>query len=394
MRYMGRMQASIWRFIVGLGVIGAITLCPTAARADLEVTASVSIRATTEFHAPLAPYGTWIEVGSYGRCWRPASLAVGWRPYCEGTWVWTDCGWYWQSDEPWGWACYHYGNWYEAPDYGWVWVPGVEWAPAWVSWRVGSGYCGWSPAPPHGVVVAPAAFVFVETHRFHEPVRRSRVIVNNTTIINKTTVIGGLVRQDRNVSGRAQQVVVNTGPDVAEVGRATGKKPAPAPIREVARRAEPPEKVARQIKQEQEQKIHRTEVTPRAEQEQNRTPQATAEPKPTTATAPATPIPKNVPNSVPDAVKPAPTPAPAPAPNRPQRPPGPPERQSNRPVTPIERTPPPVNPQERGRKVEGAPVPAPAPAPPAQQHPQGPPQKEKAHPQPDKGKGLDKEEKE
>jgi len=362
-----------------LGVIGAIALCPTAARADLEVTASVNIRATTEFHAPLAPYGTWIEVGSYGRCWRPASVAVGWRPYCEGNWVWTDCGWYWQSDEPWGWACYHYGNWYEAPDYGWVWIPAVEWAPAWVSWRVGSGYCGWSPAPPHGIVVAPAAFVFVETHRFHEPVRRSRVIVNNTTIINKTTVIGGPVRQDRNVSGRAQQVVVNTGPDVVEVGRATGKKPTPAPIREVARRAEPPEKVVQQIKQEQEQKSRRTDATPRAEQERNRKPEATAEPKPTTAPAPAPPTPKNVPNPDPDAVKPAP------APNRPQRP-------------AIERAPPLVNPQERGRKDEVVPAPPPAPAPPAQQHQQGPPQKGKAHPQPPpqqgKDKGLDKANKE
>jgi hypothetical protein len=27
-------------------------------------------------------------------------------------------------------------------------VPGYQWAPAWVSWRYGGGYCGWAPLPP------------------------------------------------------------------------------------------------------------------------------------------------------------------------------------------------------------------------------------------------------
>ena len=110
------------------------------AQADLEVSASVQIHADADFDAPLAACGTWVEVGSYGRCWRPAGVVVGWRPYCNGDWVWTDCGWYWASDEPWAWACYHYGYWVYDSDYGWIWVPGVEWAPAWVCWRFGGGY--------------------------------------------------------------------------------------------------------------------------------------------------------------------------------------------------------------------------------------------------------------
>ncbi|HTL58939.1 MAG TPA: hypothetical protein VL361_24845, partial [Candidatus Limnocylindrales bacterium] len=41
------------------------------ALADLEVSASVQIHAKAEFEAPLGAHGTWVEVGSYGRCWHP-----------------------------------------------------------------------------------------------------------------------------------------------------------------------------------------------------------------------------------------------------------------------------------------------------------------------------------
>jgi hypothetical protein len=216
-----------------IGVIGGLCLGPYYSRADLEVSASVRITAAADFHAPLTPHGTWIEVGSYGRCWRPARVAVGWQPYIEGHWVWTDCGWYWVSDEPWGWATYHYGTWAYDTSHGWIWVPGIEWAPAWVSWRYGGGYCGWAPLAPRGVVIAPATFVFVETRRFHEPVRRSTVIVNNTTIINKTTIVGGARHETRNIGGgAAQKVVVNEGPRVDEIQKVTGKKVATVPVRE------------------------------------------------------------------------------------------------------------------------------------------------------------------
>jgi hypothetical protein len=207
------------------------------ARADLEVSASVQISAVADFHAPLSPYGSWIEVGTYGRCWRPVGIAVGWQPYCYGSWIWTDCGWYWASAEPWGWACYHYGSWVYDSFHGWVWVPGIEWAPAWVSWRFGGGYCGWAPLAPRGVVIAPRSFVFVEVARFHQPVRPATVIVNNTTIINKTTAVGSIRRETRTFAGAAaQKVVVNNGPGVDDLRRATGKSVNPVPIREAADR--------------------------------------------------------------------------------------------------------------------------------------------------------------
>ena len=103
------------------------------------------------FYSSLAPYGSWIHVADYGWCWQP-TIAVthsGWRPYTHGgRWLWSDAGWYWQSDYSWGWAPFHYGRWFSSPARGWVWVPGYTWAPSWVTWRRTPYYCGWAPLPP------------------------------------------------------------------------------------------------------------------------------------------------------------------------------------------------------------------------------------------------------
>jgi hypothetical protein len=226
-------------FLVGLA--GSLCLAEFNLQADLEVSASVQIQARADFYAPLTPCGTWIEVGSYGRCWRPTGVAIGWRPYCYGHWVGTDCGWYWASDEPWAWACYHYGYWVYDPQDGWLWVPGVEWAPAWVSWRFGGGYCGWAPLGPPGVVVALPSFVFVESAHFSDPVRPSTVIINNTTIINKTTLVASPKRETRSFAGAApQKVVVNEGPGVDTIRKATGKSVEVVSVREAARQTPVP----------------------------------------------------------------------------------------------------------------------------------------------------------
>jgi hypothetical protein len=212
----------------------------------LEVSASVRISAKSDFHGPLSAHGKWVEVGSYGRCWRPAKVAVEWRPYGYGHWVWTDCGWYWVSDEPWAWACYHYGSWVYDSDHGWIWIPGIEWAPAWVSWRVGGGYCGWAPLAPHGVVVASRSFVFVKVQRFHEPVRPSNVVVNNTIVINQTSELPRLRRETRKFDGTGpQKIMVNEGPGLAAIENATGKKLRPVSIREASQQTRVPKEVAR-----------------------------------------------------------------------------------------------------------------------------------------------------
>lgn len=100
------------------------------------------------FYDVLSPYGAWYQVDPYGWVWTPYDVPAGWRPYTDGQWLSTSYGWTWLSDDPWGWATYHYGRWTWDSYYGWLWVPGNVWAPAWVAWRYGDGWIGWAPLPP------------------------------------------------------------------------------------------------------------------------------------------------------------------------------------------------------------------------------------------------------
>jgi len=127
----------------------------TAASAQVSIGAGIHIgpsgRASVDlgfFYDNLASYGNWIQRPSYGWVWTPSAVSTSWRPYEDGHWVWTDQGWTWITDEPYGWATYHYGRWYDDPEIGWAWVPGDEWGPAWVSWQEGGDYVGWAPLPP------------------------------------------------------------------------------------------------------------------------------------------------------------------------------------------------------------------------------------------------------
>ena len=107
---------------------------------------------TNVFYDTLSPYGVWVNIDGYGRCWRPSVIIynVTWHPYCDdGRWIYTDCGWYWKSYYSWGWATFHYGRWFRHARYGWCWWPDTVWAPSWVCWRYDRSYCGWAPLPPY-----------------------------------------------------------------------------------------------------------------------------------------------------------------------------------------------------------------------------------------------------
>jgi hypothetical protein len=133
------------------------------------------------FYDDLAPYGNWIERPSYGWVWTPRAVASSWRPYQNGHWVYSDEGWVWVTDEPYGWATYHYGRWYDDPELGWSWVPGDTWGPSWVSFQGGDDYVGWAPLPPgvdvsvgfsgggYAYGIAPAAYLFVPERDFLAP---------------------------------------------------------------------------------------------------------------------------------------------------------------------------------------------------------------------------------
>ncbi len=104
------------------------------------------------FYDNLGQQGTWIQSPDYGYIWQPNISDPNWAPYTVGNWAYSDAGWVWVSAEPFGWATYHYGRWVNLTNTGWCWVPGYTWAPAWVSWRYGGGYCGWAPLPPDSFV--------------------------------------------------------------------------------------------------------------------------------------------------------------------------------------------------------------------------------------------------
>jgi hypothetical protein len=167
------------------------------------------------FYDTLTPYGAWMDVEGYGRCWRPSVVVYnsGWQPYCDhGHWVYTDCGWYWASDYSWGWAPFHYGRWFRHARWGWCWAPDTVWGPSWVTWRYSTGYCGWAPLPPFAEYrsgigffyqgrnvsfgfdfgLGADCFTFVQTRDFCDPhPRRHRLppaqaphVFSQTTVIN------------------------------------------------------------------------------------------------------------------------------------------------------------------------------------------------------------------
>jgi hypothetical protein len=137
---------------------GTVQVVPATEPVALPAEDAVVVEAPSEvmtvnyFFQYLTPYGTWVDVPEYGRCWQPtvALTCSGWTPYGDrGRWVYTDCGWYWYSDYSWGWAVFHYGRWFHHSRWGWCWAPGTVWGPSWVTWRYYDGYCGWAPLPPY-----------------------------------------------------------------------------------------------------------------------------------------------------------------------------------------------------------------------------------------------------
>ena len=211
-----------------LAALVAVAACATPhARADEAVygepEGDVAVAEEVDpgtFHDRLSPYGQWDYVAPYGDVWVPNGESVGWRPYSDGRWVLTEYGWTFVSDDPWGWATWHYGNWVDAGDYGWAWVPGSVWAPAWVSWRYGGGYACWAPTPPFGYGASvydysSPAWVVVPQQHFAEPVAR----VAMSAGVGAAYVAAA---QPLAQPVRVGAVAVNPGPPQAQVAAAVG----------------------------------------------------------------------------------------------------------------------------------------------------------------------------
>jgi probable HAF family extracellular repeat protein len=192
------------------------------------------------FYSQLSAEGDWVEAGDYGYVFCPrVAHGSDWAPYRDGHWVWTDRGWFWYSNEPFGWATYHYGRWVRIEGQGWCWVPGNQWAPAWVSWRQSNEYVGWAPLPPDAGLsvqvgisgwsdsyygIGPAAYSFINVKSWNQP-SYLRVVAppaQNVQIIRQTTNITNI---------RVQNTIINDfGPKVETVGQWTNQKIVPTKI--------------------------------------------------------------------------------------------------------------------------------------------------------------------
>jgi hypothetical protein len=200
---------------------------PATQRAEAATDVSIDF-----FYDNLTEGGNWIEVGDYGYCWQPSVAASNttWRPYSDGYWAYTDVGWTWISYEDFGWATYHYGRWIRLRGRGWVWVPGREWGPAWVSWRTGGDYVGWAPLPPRRAGeywdeqpitarvdidfdIGPAYYNFIDVRYIGEPVLRERIFAadQNVTYITKTVNVTNITYNN--------SAVYNYGPDFDTLSR-------------------------------------------------------------------------------------------------------------------------------------------------------------------------------
>jgi probable HAF family extracellular repeat protein len=175
--------------------------------------------------------GNWVEAGNYGYCFRPR-VSGDWKPYQDGHWVWTDRGWYWDSNERFAWATYHYGRWVDIGGTGWCWAPGDQWAPAWVSWRQSDEEVGWAPLPPeadfsgNGSIsswsdsyydTGPAAYNFISYSHWNEPSYAQYIEPpqRNVQIISQTRNVTNIVTNNN--------VINNFGPPVQTVATKTNQ---------------------------------------------------------------------------------------------------------------------------------------------------------------------------
>jgi hypothetical protein len=227
------MRLTRWLLAVALA-LPAIARPPRADEPDETPYSEELPPEVAEFYQALAPYGTWFVLPDRGWVWQPAPSEVGpdFVPYTQGHWVYTDVGWTWVSDFAWGWAPFHYGRWFVDAQYGWLWQPGTEWAPAWVDWRAGAGYVGWSPLPPDGYV-APSddwGWSFVEEPFFIAPDVRFHVIAGRRfRHFHDTRAI-----HERREIGHAR---VHAGPPPDRIAARVGRPIHPVPVQRVQQEA-------------------------------------------------------------------------------------------------------------------------------------------------------------
>lgn len=261
------------KILLALLATGAGSACTvtTATAGGPAMRGRVTIRA---LEVDLDPYGEFVYVADHGRVWRPYAMPSDWQPYTRGHWALQNGDWTWQSDFAWGWATFHYGRWHHSARYGWVWVPGDQWSPAWVAWSYDDGYVSWAPLPPDAywtgstwsVAIAPRRWCWVRRNDFtrrhvHRVVRRraapQRVhraypAPSSSRRVRRAQATPAPRRAQATPAPRrrAHTPVVTHAPKVKRARRAANNRPAvrrapTPPKRTFARRATPKRQVKR-----------------------------------------------------------------------------------------------------------------------------------------------------
>jgi hypothetical protein len=205
-----------------------------------QLTAQESYVSYQVFYDQLSPYGQWFDNPDYGYVWIPEE-GSDFVPYSTmGHWILSDYGWTWVSYYSWGWAPFHYGRWDYDNYYGWFWIPDNEWGPAWVTWRRSDGYYGWAPMEP-GISISVSFGRQYDSRKDHWIFVRDRDIdrsnissffINrndNERIIRNSTVINNTYVDDR------RNTTYITGPDRRDMQKVTGRRINPVAIEEITR---------------------------------------------------------------------------------------------------------------------------------------------------------------
>ena len=165
-----------------------------------------------QYAADLDENGSWHYSFDYHNyVWVPY-VDSGWRPYYYGEWSYYPSGLTWISYEPWGWAPYHYGRWNWSVGFGWCWLPGYVYSPAWVSWYLGHDYWGWCPIGYYGYPATVNNFFF--NHNYYDRVNPTHLDPRSWTVVPvgsvvKTPVAKHAIRAGEVRSLRGDGVIVD-----------------------------------------------------------------------------------------------------------------------------------------------------------------------------------------
>ena len=164
--------------------------------------------------------GSWVDVDDVGRVWRPRVANDDWRPYSRGRWGAYSSGLTWVSDEPWGYLTYHYGRWGWGASFGWYWIPGSYYSPAWVAWNWSDGYAGWAPMGYYNYPVSWGygawngyhAWNVVNVNYINSVNINTRLVSDHNVIVNMS---GGTGATTWNARGRSLAPPWRTAPVIA-----------------------------------------------------------------------------------------------------------------------------------------------------------------------------------